>query len=77
MPRAKKPEKGRPLGHKYPPKIDASPEQIAQRFFRRRPDDDDLVMKAYRCAQCKREVAYPETLFEGGLCAECAEVGSG
>ncbi len=75
MPR-KKPEKGRPLGHKYPPKIDATPEEIAKVFFRRRPDDD-LVMQEYRCAQCKREVAYPETLFKGGLCAECAEVGSG
>ena len=76
MPR-KKSEKGRPLGHKYPPKIDASPEQIAQVFFRKRPLDDGLVIKEYRCAQCKREVAYPETLSEGELCSECVEVESG
>ena len=76
MPR-KKSEKGRPMGYKYQPKIKASPEGIAQVFFRARPLGDGLVTKEYRCAQRKREVAYPETLFDGGLCSECAEVGSG
>lgn len=70
MPRPKKP-RGRPTKNLLPPKIDATPEQIAQTFFRKRPLDDGLVIKAYRCAQCEREVHYPETLFEGGLCAEC------
>ena len=70
-------EKGLPMSYKYPPKIDASPEKIAQVLFRARPLDDGLVIKVFRCAQCKGEVLYPETLFDGGLCSECAEVRNG
>ncbi len=33
----KKPEKGRALGRKHPPKLDALPEEIAQVFFRASP----------------------------------------
>ena len=70
MPR-KKPEKGRPLGRKYPPKIDASPEEIAKVFFSTTPNNENLMSRAYTCTQCGREVVYPETLFDGGLCEAC------
>ena len=70
MPRTKKPQ-GRPA--KLPPRIDATPEQLAQAMlkappkpFRAKPQRTE-----YRCAGCQREVYYPEVLYLDGLCAQC------
>lgn len=54
-----------------PPRIDASPEEIARAVFAAPPDltvDDDLE---YRCVDCGRIVAYPETLYNDGRCEGC------
>ena len=69
MPRPKKP-RGRPTKNPLPPKIDASPEEIAQAFFRAAPSEGFKSI-TYTCAQCGRAVNYPETVFDDGLCSEC------
>ena len=69
MPRHKK-ERGRPLERKYPPRIDATPEQIAQAFFAASPDAV-ITEREYRCRDCGRAVNYPETLYDDNRCSEC------
>ena len=69
----KKP-KGRP-GRKYPPRVDATPEEMAQAIFAL-PADHEWEYerdggKVYRCEGCGREVCYPETLYRDGLCDGC------
>ena len=72
MPRRKK-ERGRPLHRKYPPRIDATPEEIAEAMFsvpisRIR----ELESKTeYRCVDCGEEVNYPDTLYNDGKCETC------
>ena len=73
MPRRKK-ERGRPLKRPYPPRIDASPEAIAHVVLNtKRParSDDEPQRTEYRCADCDKLVAYPETLFADGRCGQC------
>ena len=70
MPRRKK-ERGRPMERKYPPRIDATPEQLVQVMFNTPPDAVLKERKEYRCSGCDREVYYPETLYAGDRCSEC------
>ena len=69
MPRRKK-ERGRPLERKYPPRIDATPEQLVQAMFNT-PPDAVFDEREYRCSDCRREVNYPETLYAENRCSEC------
>lgn len=73
MPRRKK-ERGRPMTRKYPPRAEASAEEIAQAFFAM-PADHKWQYKdnepEYRCPDCQREVGYPDTLYSDGRCEEC------
>ena len=55
----------------YPPKIDASPEEIAQAMFRASPGTAIDAAKVYRCKECAREVNYPEALCRDGRCEAC------
>ncbi len=58
---------------KYPPRIDATPEQLVQAMFN---TPHDAVLKErdeYKCSDCGREVYYPETLYAGSRCSECHE----
>ena len=74
MPRRKK-ERGRPVTRRLPPRIDATPEQLAQALFglpvnhQWRFEQDGGA--EYRCVACNREVYYPETLYNDGRCEEC------
>ena len=77
MPKRKKKERGRPLKKRYPPRADATPEDIAQAMFSlpagrkweyKEAGPDGTV---YRCADCEREVYYPETLYRDGRCEAC------
>ena len=72
MPRPKK-ERGRPIENKLPPRIDATPEAIAEAFFRfpmgKKIDDG----RGYRCSQCGEEVNYPAVLDRKGWCSNCAQ----
>ena len=70
MPRSKK-ERGRPLEKPYPPRIDATPEQLAQAFFSAPRGTLKRAMPDYRCAACRRDVHYPETLYNDGRCQGC------
>ena len=70
MPRPKK-ERGRPLEKPYPPRIDATPEQLAQAFFGSSQDTLKRSMSAHRCTVCRSEVHYPETLYNDCRCQGC------
>ena len=72
MPRKKK-ERGRP-NKPLPPRIDATPDEIARVMLNTRPkahwdyQDGETV---YRCVECLREVQFPETLYQDGKCSGC------
>ena len=61
--------RGRPLERKYPPRIDASPDDIARAMLAAAPKDSEA--KTYACSHCGREVSYPETLYDDGRCKDC------
>ena len=72
MPRKKKP-RGRPA-RPLPPRIDATAEEIAEKVLQVKPKgrfSDPPAQIEYKCGKCTRLVAYPETLYRGGLCREC------
>ena len=62
---------GRPMEKGYPPKIDATPEELIQAMFRASLDMVVDTDKVYRCKECAREVNYPETLYRDGCCQAC------
>ena len=77
MPKRKKIERGRPIERKYPPRVDATPEEMAQAMFSlpagrkwkyKEAGPDGTV---YRCTDCEREVYYPDTLYRDGRCETC------
>ena len=76
MPKPKK-ERGRPMKKRYPPRVDAKPEDIAQAMFSLPAGRKWEYMEAgpdgtvYRCADCQREVNYPDTLYRDGRCEAC------
>ena len=72
---ARKKERGLPMLKRYPPRVDATTEEMVRAMF-------DLPAghqwkyekgdgKVYRCVDCKREVWYPETLYRDGRCEAC------
>ena len=66
----KRKERGRPA-RAYPPRIDATAEEIAQAFLRTPPPGPEINEdQIYRCEDCGREVNYPEILYRDGRCAE-------
>ncbi len=74
MPKRKK-ERGRP-GRKYPPRVDATPEELARSIFKMPADHDWEYKKAeggtvYRCVDCGEAVYYPNTLYRDGRCEAC------
>ena len=76
MPRRKK-ERGRPMERGYPPRIDATPETIANVVLnaKRTPRFGSAPKRTeYRCVACDRTVSYPETLFCDGRCGDCVTV---
>ena len=62
------------MERRYPPRIDAPPEEIASAVlsvrkvprFKAEPKQTE-----YRCEDCDRRVDYPETLYEDGRCEQC------
>ena len=78
MSRRKK-ERGRPLKRPYPPRIDASPEEIANVVLnaKRAPRfGSEPKRTEYRCADCGQQVYYPETLYQDGRCESCHASGT-
>jgi len=76
--RKKKAERGRPMKRGYAPRIDATPEEMAKAMFALPADHqweyEKDPGKVYTCADCGREVAYPETLYRDGRCENCHHV---
>ena len=74
MPRRKK-ELGRPLERKYPPRVDATAEEMAQAMFSLPADHEWEYKKGspkvYRCRDCGEAVYYPDTLYRDGRCETC------
>ena len=60
----------RPVTASLPPRIDASPEELARAMFNS-PPAEDTFGNDYHCKQCGRQVSYPETLYEDGICQDC------
>ncbi len=71
MPRRKK-ERGRP-SKPYPPRIDATPEEVLRAMFNTRPSPlrDREPPREYRCRDCGREVYWPEILYRDDRCEDC------
>ena len=70
MPQVEPRGRGRPVKRTLPPRIDASPEEIARAFFRSTPVAR-TAKREYRCEDCGRQVCYPETLYDDGKCPDC------
>ena len=70
-------ERGRPMKKLYPPRIDATAEEIAQAMFSlpagRKWEYKEAFQNGtvYRCTDCEREVYYPDTLYRDGRCHQC------
>ena len=72
MPRKRK-ERGRPTEHPLPPRIDATPEEIAEAFFRFPTNGSVKPREDYRCSDCGESVHYPDVLDRAGRCDPCAQ----
>ena len=70
---AKKKPRGRPVEKRYPPRIDATPEELARVVLNGGRPKGSVKVLVYRCAGCGREVSYPETLYRDGRCEGCTE----
>ena len=79
MPRKKK-ERGRPPSKLLPPRIQATPEQLAQAMFAMPAGHKWKYMEGegtgYYCAECGRGISYPEVLTADGRCTRCEKVGT-
>lgn len=76
MPKGKKrkKERGRPMERGFAPRVDATPEEIAQAMFNLPENHQWEYLQSepdYRCSDCKREVTYPDTLYRDGRCETC------
>ena len=70
MPRNKK-QIGRPSTRTLPPRIDATPEKIAHVVLNGGRPKGPVQRKNYFCQDCKRQVAFPETLYNDNRCESC------
>ena len=68
---AEKKPRGRPMKKGYPPRIDATPEEIARIVLKGGRPTGRVKSRTYRCGACGRAVYYPETLYRDGRCPEC------
>ena len=66
----KKP-RGRPMEKGYPPRIDATPEELARVVLNGGRPKARAKSRTYRCVTCGRAVFYPATLHNDGRCPEC------
>ena len=70
----KKKERGRPMTMHYPPRIDATPEELARILLSAGPMTGKVSGRDYYCQDCKRLVAYPEVLYRDDRCEGCHRV---
>lgn len=60
-----------PRKRKLPPRIDATPEAIAQAFLGTPPGQVGEAPAEYLCGDCGKEVEYPEVYSNAGRCESC------
>ena len=69
-------ERGRPPNKFLPPRIEATPEQLARAMFAMPVDHEWKYTKEeapdYQCGRCGWIISYPEVLSVSGLCPKCA-----
>lgn len=65
--------KSRGPKNRYPPRIDATPEDLATLIFQG-PMERGKTQDVYTCGNCGRGVFYPEVLYDDGLCEQCHKV---
>ena len=70
---AEKKPRDRPVEKGYPPRIDATAEELARVVLNGGRLKGSVKGLVYRCAGCGREVIYPETLYRDGRCEGCTE----
>lgn len=70
MPRRKK-ERGRPVKKRYPPRTDATVDELVTAFFAAGTGQSVDEDREYNCGGCGRGVYYPEVLYRDGRCADC------
>ena len=67
--------RGRPTTRPLAPRINATPEQLVEAMFRSPPNPRWRYLEEggieYRCVICKREVSFPEVLYDDDRCEEC------
>ena len=68
---ARKKTMGRPSTKALPPKIDATPEEVAHVVLNAGRPKGPVQDRRYHCADCKRQVAFPETLYNDNRCESC------
>ena len=76
MGKRKSKERGRPMKAKnrYPPRVDATADDMARAMFSLPADHEWEYEKAppeYRCSDCGEAVHYPDTLYRDGRCEAC------
>ena len=69
MPQKKK-ERGRP-NRPLPPRIDATPEEIARVVLNAGRPKGPVKAHDYFCRDCNRQVAFPDTLYNDHRCESC------
>ena len=67
----KKKVMGRPPKKVSPPRIDATPEEVAHIVLNAGRPKGAVVGKLYYCRDCERQVAWPETLYRDHRCESC------
>ena len=63
--------RGRPQ-RPYPPRIDATPDQLLQAMLST-PPNTKIVEGEYKCSGCQKAVNYPEILYNDNRCSVCHE----
>ena len=62
--------RGRPA-RPLPPRIDATPEQVARTLLQMPPPKETMESRTYSCASCGRAVTWPDILYDDQRCESC------
>lgn len=66
---------GRPAIRLLPPRVDATPEEMARAIMNTPPKKEWQYEQdggtVYRCKLCGKEVYYPDVLYRDDTCASC------
>lgn len=66
----KKRQRGRPA-RPLPPRVDSTPEELAQRILNAGRPSNPFGAQQYHCEHCGKEIVWPEVLYDDGRCEDC------